>query len=118
MWAVLIIGSVVVGLSMLIPWPVVGAEPEKKTRAPDGVNWITDHGGGIKSITLAHVPPAPEPTSLGELIHDAFDTGMKLGYAAAHKGATSADILLLIEMHRKNDHAAFDKWFRDRDPKP
>ncbi len=63
------------------------------------------------AVNAATTSAAP---SIGEIAHEHFACGMKLGYAAAKKGATAADILSLIEMQRKNDSAAFDKWYAAR----
>jgi hypothetical protein len=72
-------------------------------------------GQVASSALLGATPPPP---SISEIANEHFAIGMKLGYAAAHKGATERDILFLIQTKLRNDPAACDKWFMDRGSKP
>lgn len=62
-------------LALALCWAFSVFAAEKKRLAPDGVNTITDHGNGIQSVTLVHVPQEQKPSE--------YDRGYAAGVNAA-----------------------------------
>ena len=57
-------------------------------------------------------PAVPQTTnSFSIVLDDAFEAGLKLGYACAQRGGTKADIETILAAKRRGDVASVNRWF-------